>query len=216
MLKYNKFQIRNATLDDLPQLLELENEWPEHVRAPKEELARRMQKFAAGYFIAIDHSGTIASIISHPYHYRNSDLSNYRTWEHIVHECYSQDLTVNETNALYIVSGTTKKTPYVTELFNAGIHLVIDLAKLMNKRYVIAGALLPGFARFKQAYAQASVSDYVFRKSQGRYIDPLLEKYRRIGFHVPDENHIVENYFPDDSSLGYSALVVKDLHCSGS
>jgi len=87
----------------------------------------------------------------------------------------------------------------------------VDLAKEMGKRYVIGGALLPGFAKYKSRHEQISASDYVFKKSQGRFIDPLIEKYRRVGFHVPDENHVFENYFPDDNSLGHSALVVKDL-----
>jgi len=119
MLKHNKFQIRNATLNDLPQLVELENEWPANVRATESELTRRLEKFAAGYFIAVDETGMIASIISHPYLYLHNDLSNFQTWANIVNKCYHQGLSFNETNAIYIVSGTTKNTPYVTELFNA-------------------------------------------------------------------------------------------------
>jgi hypothetical protein len=206
-----KFQTRNATLADLPQLMELEQEWPVHVRAAEQDLALRLKKFAAGFFIASDHSGMIASIISHPYLYSPGELVNFQSWGQIVQQCYHQDISLDQTNAIYIVAGTTRKTPYVTELFNTGIELVESLARAMGKQYVIAGALLPGFAKYRKKHAHVSASDYAFTQSQGRYIDPLLEKYRRMGFHVPDKNHVVENYFPDDNSLGFSALVVKDL-----
>lgn len=212
MLNNNKFQIRNATLNDLESLLELEKEWPQHVRATEAELTLRLKKFAAGYFIASDQTEMIASIIAHPYNYSVEDLSNYKNWAEIVRKCYHNDLAQTETNAIYIVSGTTKKTPYVTELFNAGIHLVIDLAKKMQKRYVVAGALLPGYARYKQINGAIPAHDYVFMKSQHRFIDPLIEKYRRIGFYVPDQQHVFADYFPDENSDGYSALVVKDLY----
>jgi hypothetical protein len=206
-----KFQTRNARLDDLPQLVELEQEWPVHVRAAEADLALRMKKFAAGFFVASDQSGMIASIISHPYLYSPEDLVNFQSWGQIVQKCYHQDIPFEQTNAIYIVAGTTRKTSYVTELFNTGIDLVVSLAREMGKQYVIAGALLPGFAKYRKKHPHVSAGDYVFTQSQGRYVDPLLEKYRRMGFHVPDKNHVVENYFPDDNSLGFSALVVKDL-----
>lgn len=212
MAGQEKFNIRNATHQDMPQLLELEKEWPEDLRASEAELALRLDKFADGFFVASDNTGMIASIIAHPYFYSPDNLSNFQTWSHIVNTCYRQGVSVADANALYIISGTTRKTPYVTELFNAGIELVVNLARKLDKRYVVGGALLPGFAKFKQQHVEYSARDYAFRMSQGRHIDPLLEKYRRIGFRVPDKNHVVENYFPDNNSLGFSALVVKDLY----
>lgn len=211
MLNNNKFYIRNATLDDLDCLVELEKEWPENVRATEAELALRIKKFVEGYFVAFDNAGMTASIISHPYYYSQDDLSNFKTWSGIVEKCYQSPIIYDETNALYIVSGTIKKTPYVTQLFNEGVELVIGLAKKMQKRYVVAGTLIPGFARYKETNANILAHEYVFTKSRGRFIDPLIEKYRRIGFHVPDQQHVFADYFPDENSNGYSALVVKDL-----
>lgn len=210
-----KFHIRVVEYSDLNQLLELENEWPLHSRATKEELTFRISQFQEGFFIAEDNSGIIASIISYPYHYQSHDLSNYHNWETVLKKCYHSQQSETDSNALYILSGTTKPTQHGSELFDGGVNHVVGLAKKLNKQYVVGGCLLPGYARYLQKHEPISAHEYVFKKSLGRFIDPLIEKYRRLDFFVPDTNHIIADYFPHEPSLNYSALVVKSLHEDG-
>ena len=54
-------------------------------------------------------------------------------------------------------------------------------------------------------------SQYVFMKRGNRLVDPLLDMYQKIGFEAPDADHVVREYFPDDASLNYAAIVVNKL-----
>lgn len=207
--KYN-FTPRTVEYSDLDQLMELEKIWPEKARASYETLKFRIDKFQQGFFVGEDETGILGSIICHPYHYHPADLSNYQNWEAVVKKCYANhDYT--DTNALYIVAGTSRPSIHGNEIFDSGMVHVVDLAKKLNKRFVIGGCVLPRYARYASKHANASIEDYVFKKVKDKCLDPLLEKYRRHGFHVPDKNHIISNYFLDDSSLNYSALVVKNV-----
>lgn len=211
MFKKSEYQVRNATITDLDLLVELEKKWPIESRATEYELKIRIEKFAAGYFIAEDSTGIIGSIIAHPYYYDPNDLSNFASWATLVNKCYSPDEILPEPNALYIISGTSNKPNYEANFFNTGVNLITELAKKLGLSYVIGGALLPGYSYFLDKNSKISAEDYVFEKNKRRSVDPLIEKYRRIGFHVPHKNHVLANYFPDKQSLNYSALVVKTL-----
>lgn len=196
---------------DLALLLDLEQKWPEQSRATEHALKRRIERFAEGYFIAEDNTGIIGSIIAHPYYYDPCDLSNFNSWAALIKTCYDSEQSFSSANALYIVSGTSNKPHNEALFFNTGISLIIELAKKMGMTYVIAGALLPGYACFLRKHKKMRAEDYVFEKNKQRFVDPLIEKYRRIGFSVPDKHHVIANYFPDENSLNYSALVVKKI-----
>lgn len=207
----NPFSIRSVLLSDIDQLLELEKEWPENARATKDDLLFRINKFQEGYFIAEDETGIIASIICYPYHYQQQNLSNFNNWETVVNKCYFGNENIAETNALYIISGTSKPTKHGGEVFDGGVTHVVELAKKLGKQFVVGGCLLPGYARYISKHGDMTAADYVFKQVQNRRIDPLIEKYRRLEFHVPDSHHVIANYFPHAPSLDYSALVVRDL-----
>lgn len=207
----DEYSIRTVELTDIDQLLLLENEWPEGARASKETLLSRIRFFQPGYFIAEDETGIIASIIACPYQYKPGSLNNFSNWEHVVTTCYQNDPASTDLNALYIVSGTSKPTRHGGKVFDGGVQHVVDLAKRLNKQYVIGGCLLPGYSRYLSKHGTISAYDYVFKQVQGRYVDPLIDKYRKMNFCVPDAEHVIPNYFRDEASLNYSALVVRDV-----
>ena len=209
------FKARCASLDDLDALLLLEEIWPETNRASREELNQRLSCFPEGYFIGEDDSGLLGSIIARPYTYDPNDISNFSTWSAVNQACWRSDINTVEHNALYILSGTSKPGPYGAHMFASGIQHVVDLAIKLNKTYVVAGALLPGYAKFLAKYQTdeepITAAEYVFTKSQGRFVDPMMERYRQLGFCVPSPTHVMPNYFDDAASLNYSALVVKQV-----
>lgn len=201
------FHARTASLNDLPLLLKLEAEvWPEHARASEQTLKQRIESFAEGFFIAENENGIIGSIITCPYHYESSDLSNYRSWQQV-----AEHTKTTPGNALYIVSGTSKPVSDADLMFETGLNLVQKLAQKLNKQFITAGALLPGFGRFLKKYPQTSAEEYAFTQRRGKYVDPLIERYRRHGFTIPSKEHVIADYFPDEASLNYSAIVVKAL-----
>lgn len=202
---------RNPTHADIEQLIELEKEWPEESRASKETLLFRIDKFQQGFFVAVENDEIIASIICHPYNYQPQNITNFSNWEKVVSECYADNYDLSNTNALYIVSGTSKTNRHGSEMFEFGITHVVALAKKLGKEFVVGGCVLPGYSRYVEKYGHISAVEYAFKQTQTRSVDPLLDKYRRLGFKVPDENHVIENYFAHAGSMNYSALVVHQL-----
>ncbi len=209
------FQIRNANLHDIEKILELEKVWDAENRASEAEIKFRLNKFPAGFFIAENsEKDVVASIIACPTHYNPSNINNSHTWEHWVKNGYSdsENSTNHETkNALYILSGTVKPSFLSATLFAEGVNSVVNLASHLGKKYIIAGALIPGYAKYLQNNPHTSAADYVFTKRGFCFVDPLIEKYRRIGFFVPDKNHVIADYYLSDESHNYSAIVVKEL-----
>lgn len=209
--KNNTFHIRAVLATDIDQLLELENEWPPNARASKEKLLFRINRFQQGFFIAEDETGIIASIISHPYHYQSDDISNYKNWQSVVKQCYQSTEDLNKLNSLYIVSGTSKPTRHGGDVFDGGVMHVVELGEKLGKQHVVGGCILPGYARYIEKHGPISAVDYVFEHKHNRYLDPLIDRYRKLKFHVPDPQHVIADYFPHEASLNYSALVVRDL-----
>src|SRR5262249_14100204 len=152
------FSVRHAEFDDLKQLIALENEWPENARASPLELEFRLDRFKQGFFIAEDDSGIIASIICSPYFYQPKNISAYQSWKKVVSASYAC-VGQTHTNALYIVSGTTKPQHYGRSLFDAGINHVVNLGKTMKKEFIVAGCLLPGYANYIQKYGMINAVD---------------------------------------------------------
>lgn len=203
--------IRHATPTDIPQLLELEQVWSDATRATEPVLKNRIETFSEGYFVVEDSTGIYASIIAHPYRYDPDDLSNFKNWEHVNQRCFSEQGVSSDCNALYIISATNKKTNITGELARNCMEHLFKLAQSMNQKYVLAGVLLPGYARFLKKYGAIDPETYVFQQQNGRFVDPMIEKLKRLGFVVPTKQHVIANYFPDENSLNYSALVVKSL-----
>lgn len=210
----NKFHIRTVLHTDIDQLLELEKEWPPNARASEEELVFRINRFQQGFFIAEDETGIIASIISHPYNYQPDNLSNFKNWEMVVKQCYQSNEDLSALNALYIVSGTSKPTRHGGDVFDGGVMHVVELGKKLGKQYAVAGCILPGYARYIENHGPISAVDYVFTQKHNRYLDPLVDRYRKLGFNVPVPQHVISDYFPHEASLNYSALVVRELNGS--
>jgi len=53
--------------------------------------------------------------------------------------------------------------------------------------------------------------DYCQMRKGSKPVDPLLAMYETIHFKVPNNLHVVSEYYPDDASRNYAALVVRDL-----
>ncbi len=210
-IKILQFTGRNAEKFDINNLLALERVWPENQRATKEILLQRLEIFQDGFFIAEDNSGILATIICYPYNYDPRNLSNYNNWNSVINKCYSNCPNTSTTNALYIASGTSKPNKFQSILFELGINHVINLGKQLQKKYIVGGSLLPGYSRYIEKNEHILANEYVSTKQNNKFVDPLIEKYRKLGFKVPDKNHVIPDYFPCESSLNYSALVVKEI-----
>ena len=55
---------------------------------------------------------------------------------------------------------------------------------------------------------EVPVGEYAFMREEGRLVDPTLSKLASLGLILPDERHIIRNYYPSPESHDYGALLV--------
>ena len=204
--------IRNATPEDMDQIMAVEESWPEMARAPRDKFEVRLQKYPQGFFVWEEDGRILATITSMPFVYNPADpKKQFSNWDDVTNKGYLFDIGKPEDyNAIYIVSGIIEKDARGGDIFERMVTRVVELARELGYRYVVAGAVIPGYKRYCVKNDAVPASEYVFMKRGNRLIDPLLDMYQKIGFQAPDANHVVREYFPDDASLNYAAIVVHD------
>lgn len=210
----SKFIWRNASLDDLPAIMAVEASWPEEARASEDKFRARLAKFSRGFFIAFDRdSGAPAATITcMPANYDQGDLGGFKDWDTATnHGILPDHVDPKEGNALYIVSGVIATAFRGYPLFEEAMEHIIGLGRELNKDYVLAGAVIPGFDRFYEKNPGVSAAEYCFKRRGTHLLCPLLAMYEKIGFSLPDHRHVIAEYFPDTASRNYGALVVKRL-----
>jgi predicted N-acetyltransferase YhbS len=77
-----------------------------------------------------------------------------------------------------------------------------DLVKRSNKRGIVGGGLIPGYARHK---GERTVAEYVAQVVAGKLVDPTLTFQLRNGFRV---RGLIENYIEDSASDNWSTLIL--------
>ena len=210
------FTVRNPEKSDLPAILEVEKSWPESGRAGADKFTARIQKFAQGFFLVcttLPHGGekVIATITSMPLRYDPNLVGQFTTWDHVTHHGMLDDCNLKDKNALYIISGVIDKEYRGENIFGLGVLSVVKHAQSLGMRYVIAGAVIPGYRKYCQHHGDLPAWEYCQLHKGSKLIDPLLAMYEGIHFKVPNELHVVPEYYPDDASRNYAALVVRDL-----
>ncbi|MFT5482100.1 MAG: hypothetical protein ACI9GW_000748 [Halieaceae bacterium] len=209
-----KFNIRTATAEDLPEVLRVEMGWQEIARAEHDKFAARLEKFNQGFLLAVTQSTTpevIGTMTSMPFRYNPENPEDFVSWDHVTNEGYLPDtVDISQCNALYIVSGIIAENYRGYDIFSPSITQVVRLARELKLRYVIAGAVIPGFRRYREKHAECSAWEYTSARRHHSPIDPLLNMYEKMGFKVPGEKYVVPDYFPDSDSLNYAAIVVHD------
>jgi len=205
-------RIRCACYEDLDSIIKVEENWPENERAPLEKFLARLEKFPQGFFVSEFEGRIYGTMTSCLVHYEPSKPHLFQNWDEVTNHGYLYEIgAVQNLNALYIVSGVVDKRFWWLKIFDALVKAEVNLAKNLGLRYVTAGAVMPGYNRYCKKHGEIEAQKYVFLKQGERCVDPFLETYRRLGFSVPDEKHVIKDYYPDAASRHYAALVVHRL-----
>lgn len=77
-----------------------------------------------------------------------------------------------------------------------------DLVRRSNRRGIVAGGVLPGYAEHK---GQLTVREYVDKVVTGKLFDATLSFQLKNGFSVVD---LLENYLEDEASDNWATLIV--------
>ncbi len=204
--------IRNANQKDLGQILKVEESWPEEGRATAEKFIARLKKFRQGFFVVEQRGRLVATVTACPMTYDPNNPREFKNWNQVTNDGFLDEIgEIEKYNALYIVSGVIDKNYRGKDLFDLAINREAELAKELKLRYVVAGAVIPGYKKYCDKHGEIPASEYALKRQDNHCIDPLLEMYRKIGFNVPDADHVVSDYYPDSASKDYAALTVRDL-----
>jgi hypothetical protein len=204
-------ECRNATAGDLPGILEVEKSWPEASRAGADKFRARLARFPQGFFVACVDGRIVASITAMALRYDAQALHGFDSWAALTNDGYLFDTAQPDANAVYIVSGVVDKDYRTLNIFDPMVLAEVALARRLGLRYVLAGAVLPGYKKHLEEHGPVDAWGYCSARRGSRLVDPLLAMYERIGFTVPDARHVVAGYYPDDASRNHAALVVRDL-----
>ena len=209
-------ELRKARPEDLGEILRIEACWPESGRAGEDKFLARMKNFGEGFFVGwvVNPDGTeqaAGTITSMPLRYDPAHLEGFRDWGMVTKDGYLGDCDPAGCNALYIVSGVIDPVHRGANVFQHGVAKMVELATRMGMSYVLAGAVIPGYAKYCEAKGEIPAFDYCRLRRGVHLVDPLLSMYEAMGFHVTDQAHVIPEYFPDDASRNYAALVRRDL-----
>ena len=192
--------------------MEVEASWPKASRATADKFTARLEKFPQGFYVTERDDRLIATITACPCCYDPKDLALFDNWDTATNKGYLYDVgTISDYNALYIVSGVIAKAARGGDTFGKMINAQVELARSLDLGFVIAGAVIPGYAKYREKHGALSAADYVSLCRGDRPFDPLLSMYHAIGFVVPDKKHVLPDYFADPASLNYAALVVREV-----
>lgn len=212
----SKVRIRNAAVADLDAILAVEQSWPAASRAGADKFIARLERFPQGFFVAELQVGgaprIVATITSMPLVYDPANVKPFSGWSAVTNDGYLfEGRRVADCNAAYIVSGVIDEAYRSLDLFDAGVLAVVEAARSLGMRYVVAGAVIPGYRDYCLKHGETHPYAYCTMRGKKRLVDPLLAMYERIGFGVRDERHVIAGYYPDDASRNYAALVVREL-----
>ena len=209
-------KIRPACETDLPAIMKVEESWPVGSRAGEDKFRARLKHFSRGFFLAamVQPDGSenvIGTLTSMPLTYDPAKPHAFTNWDEVTRQGYFGECPLDGCNALYIVSGVIAAEYRTLNVFPMGVLAVAGLARELGFPYVLAGAVIPGYRRFCEEHGEVAPFDYCGRRRGDRLVDPLLALYEGIGFVVPDAQHVLKDYYPDDASRNYAALVRRDL-----
>ncbi|WP_394836990.1 hypothetical protein LVJ94_08785 [Pendulispora rubella] len=203
---------RQATETDIDEIMLVERDWEASQRASRERMLTRLRKFPAGFLIFERDGAVIGTLMSFPMHYDPAHVTAMRSWGEVTnHGDYPDVLDGCTANALYLAAGSLKKTARGGTVYEAMMETSADLARNLGLSYVVAGAKIPGYDAYCRRFGDIDARKYAFTWLNGCLVDPFLEMYRAHHFVVPDEDHVIENYYPDAPSRDYAAIVVRRI-----
>ncbi len=203
--------VRQARETDWPHILEMEQEWKESQRAAPDQLRARLDKFPQGIMLAWLDGIVVATLTSVPIVYRPAEIGRFSSWAETTNRGLLHWPIGEPANALYIVSGIVRRGYHDRRLFETVINHTCEFAAGMGLKVVLAGARLPAYRKYVEQNGPIPAEEYAFLTQGDHMLDPLLEKYRRIGFRVPGPDHVKAGYYPDEGSMDYAAIVVREL-----
>ncbi|MEU7769042.1 hypothetical protein AB0B25_28635 [Nocardia sp. NPDC049190] len=202
---------RQATVDDLDEIMLIEQDWDESQQASREQMIARLRAFAEGFWIFEQHGEVVGTLMGFPMRYTAEKVDELSDWDTVTGNGYYPEIDLDTANAIYLASGSLKRTARGGTAYAVMMETPVGLAERYGLDYVLTGAKIPGYNAYCRRFGEIDVRDYAFRTLGGCLVDPFLEMYRGHHYLVPDRRHIVADYYPDPPSRDYGAIVVRSV-----
>jgi ribosomal protein S18 acetylase RimI-like enzyme len=206
MLEENKIKIRQARLEDIPQILEAEKAaWGKERAATFEMFESRIKTFPEGTKVAQINDNIAGAISTEIVNY---DLENDSpNWYEITDNGFIAKTHNPSGDTLYGVNLSVHPTWQNKEIGKELLRNIIEFGISMNLKRGLLGSRIPNYHKFAH---KMKVEDYVNlcqQKSGSSTIqpDPELLFYLKCGLKIVK---VIPNYFEDPESLNYGVLLI--------
>ena len=196
-----KIKVRQATLADVPRLMEIDEEiWPDF-RASAEMFQSRIFTFPEGQFVAVCNGQVVGSVFCQLVNYKDWINKDF-TWAEITDHGTIRKTHNPDGDSVYGVGLAVAKrfqgSAASRLLTITAVHWVIK----NNRRQILLGARIPGYCK----HSNISVEEYIRTKrgKKGRLVDPELAFYQK---YDGEPVRPLPNYIHDPESLHFGVLI---------
>jgi len=202
----SNIKIRQAKIEDIPQILQVEKAaWGEERAATFEMFESRIKTFPQGNLVALVDNKIVGVVSTQIMNY---DLEkNAFTWYEATDNGYIKKTHNQKGDTLY---GVDLSVHPLYQNKGIGTKLMVSVGKLIvkyNLKRGLLGARVPHYYKYAD---KIKIEDYVKINDKKRADippDPELVFYQRLGLKIVK---IIPNYFKDPESLNYGVLLVWD------
>lgn len=194
-------KIRQATKNDLPDLLHIDEEiWP-NFRASEEVFLSRIEIFPRGQLVATIDGRVVGSLFTLRINFTEWEGRSF-SWNQITDNGTFQTTYRSHGTDLYGVGIAVLKEFQGT---GAADRLMIGAGRIVlqeNLRAIYLGARMPGYHK----HPGMSPDEYIALRRNGRSIDPEIRLYESAGLSVVK---LLPDYVDDPASSNFGVLMVR-------
>ncbi len=194
-------KIRQATKNDLPDLLHIDEEiWPDF-RASEEMFRSRIEIFPRGQLVATIENLVVGSLFTLRINYVEWGKRSF-SWNQITDNgTFRTTYRFNGTDLYGVGLAVLKKF----QVMGIADRLMIGAGRIVfqkNLRAIYLGSRMPKYYK----YSGMDPEEYITLRRNGRSIDPEIRLYESAGFSVVK---LLPNYVIDSASSNFGVLMVR-------
>ena len=196
-----KARIRQASMNDVPEIIRVENEtWPLGEAATEEMFRSRIEVFPQGVFVGEYHGQLVGVVAFQRMHY-NLDTP-ISTWKEATDNGMIRASHNPEGETIFGIDlSATPLAPPKT-----GTRLLAEVGRYAiyhNLKRGILGGRIPNYRQYSN---RMTPEEYLeARNARGEPLDPEVRFYKRAGLKI---GRVIPGYFDDPDSLSYGVLLI--------
>ncbi len=195
-------RIRQATINDIPEIIRVENEtWPAGAAATPEMFKSRIETFPEGVLVAEDDDGRLVGVVAFErIHY---DIDNpISTWRDVTDNGMIRGS--HDPNGDTIFGVDLSATPDAPP--KTGTRLLLEVGRYAINHNIRRGILGGRIPKYREYADLMTPEEYLHAKdSRGQPLDPEVRFYKRAGLKI---GKVLPCYFDDPDSLSYGVQLI--------